>query len=74
MPHLVGVFRQHDARLLVLARALEQAQLDLLGMRREQREIDALAVPGRAERIGLTRPHLAGRHQPVLAARFRRMG
>jgi len=29
---------------------IEQAQLDFLGVRREEREVDALAVPGRAER------------------------
>ena len=42
VPDLVGVFGQHDARLLVLPAAIEQAQLDLLGMGREQREIDPL--------------------------------
>src|SRR5204863_152687 len=42
VPHLIGVFRQRDARLFVLSRAVEEAQLDPIGMRREQREIDPL--------------------------------
>ena len=68
VPDFVGIFGQHDARFLTAAGAIEQAQLDLFGMRRKDREIDALAVPGRAERIRPTRPHLlrAG-HQPSRA-------
>ncbi len=58
VPHLVGVFRERDAGLFVLPRAVEQAQLHFVGVRREQRKIDPLPIPGRAERIGLARPHL----------------
>ena len=61
VPDLVGVFRQHDAVDLALARGVEQAELDLFGVRREQREVDALAVPGGAERIGLPGQPATGR-------------
>src|SRR5712671_3415294 len=74
VPYLVGVIGEFDARLLVLPGPVEQAQLDLFGMGREQREIDALAVPRRAERIRQPGPHLGGWHQNVLVARLRRMG
>ena len=62
VPHLVRVFRKRDARLLGLPGPVEQAQLDFFGMRREQREIDALAVPARAERIRQPGPHLRRGH------------
>src|SRR5580700_3281920 len=65
MPDLVGVFGQHDASLLVLARALEQAQFDLFGMRREQCEVDPLAVPRRPKRVGKPRPDPASWHKPI---------
>ena len=47
--------RRFDPRIEVV----EQAQLDPFCVRREQREIDALAVPGRAQGIRVTRarPH-----------------
>src|SRR5690606_6071174 len=45
MPDLVGIFGQLDALELPLAVAVEQAQLDLGRMRREQREIDPFTVP-----------------------------
>ena len=54
VPDLVGVFGQLDALDLALACGVEQADLDFGGVGREQREIDALAVPGGAERIGQT--------------------
>src|SRR5580704_16462115 len=50
VPDLVRVLGKADARRLALARLVEQAYLDLARMRREQRKIDAFAVPGRAQR------------------------
>jgi hypothetical protein len=50
VPHFVGVFGQLDAFEFVLARLVEQAQLDLRCIGGEEREIDAPAVPCRAER------------------------
>ena len=47
--HLVGVFGQFDAGL---ALAVEQADLDLGGIGREQRKIGTLTAPVCAERIG----------------------
>jgi hypothetical protein len=49
VPHLVGVFRQIDAALL-LAGGVEKAELDSRRMRREKGEVHAQAVPGRAQR------------------------
>ena len=75
VPDLVGIFRKHDARLLLAAGAVEQAQFDLFGMRRKKREIDAPAVPGRAQRIGTARPHLRWRrHQRRTFANWRWFG
>src|SRR5215217_1507835 len=62
VPDLVGVFGHHDTHFLVIARRVEQAQIDPFGMRREQREIDAFAVPGRAQRIGLSGPYPGRSH------------
>jgi hypothetical protein len=55
VPHLVGVFGQRDAVDLAPAAGVEQAQLDPLGVGGEQREVDARAVPGCAERRGAAR-------------------
>jgi hypothetical protein len=41
VPHLVGVLRQRDALELALAAGVEQAELDALGVLREEREVDA---------------------------------
>ena len=49
VPDLVGVLGQRDARDLALAGVVEQAQLDLFRVRREQREVGAGTVPGRAQ-------------------------
>jgi hypothetical protein len=47
VPDLVAApWQGQDAHLL----AVEDAQLDAFGVRRKQREVDPLAVPGRAER------------------------
>src|SRR5262249_52440405 len=48
VPDLVGVFRQIDPHLAGL---VEQAELDPRRIGGEQCEIDALAVPGRAQRM-----------------------
>ncbi len=50
VPDLIGVFRQLDALDLAATATLEQAQLDLGGVCRKQREIDAEPIPGGAER------------------------
>jgi hypothetical protein len=54
VPDLVGIFGQIDALDLALAAGVEQAELDLGRVRREQGEVDAQAVPGGAERVGQT--------------------
>ena len=65
VPDLVGVFGQPDARHLVVAGGIEEAEIDRLGILREQREIDALAVPGGAQRIGPPRPDIGAQlHHP----------
>ncbi|MNM86533.1 hypothetical protein D3C81_986890 [compost metagenome] len=43
---LIGVFRQLDTFELDLAAGIEQAQLDLGGVGREQREVDPQPIPG----------------------------
>jgi hypothetical protein len=45
MVDLISIFRQEDTFDLGVAGCIEQTDLDLGGMRRKQREIDALAVP-----------------------------
>jgi hypothetical protein len=62
VPDLVAVFGKLDALLLGLAGLVEQAQLDLRRLRREQREIDPLAVPGRT--AGERQAFLDGCHPP----------
>ena len=49
---LVGIFRQDDPFGLALAARIKQADLDLGGVGREQREIDALAIPVRPDGEG----------------------
>ena len=44
---------------LLLALRGEEAELDALGVLGEDREVRPLAVPGRAERVGLPRPDLS---------------
>jgi hypothetical protein len=36
---------------------VEEAELDLLGMEREEREVDPATIPGGAPRIRFARPH-----------------
>ena len=55
VPDLVRHLRQRDP-IGLLAVVVEQAQLDLLGMRREEGEVHAGAIPAGAERIRQPRP------------------
>ena len=82
VPDVLGALAQHDALQLAAAVVVEQAELDLLGVLGEQREVDAFAIPGRAARVGLSRPddldrigalHARGPDIVVTAA-FRRTG
>src|SRR3954454_19329517 len=50
MPDFIREFRKLDAFELLTAALVEQTELDLGGVRREQREVHAEAVPRRAER------------------------
>ena len=52
VPDLVGVFGQGDAADLVRAVGIEQAQFDAGRVRREEREVDAMGVGRRPQRIG----------------------
>ena len=61
VPDLVSVLGQHDPLELALAAVVEQAQLDLLGVGAEQREVHAAAVEGGAQRVGGARPDRARR-------------
>ena len=54
MPDLIGVLRQLDALEFGLAIGIKQAQLNLGGVRREDREIDSQPVPGGAQGEGKT--------------------
>src|SRR3546814_13606312 len=53
VPDLVRVLRQGDALELAAAGAVEETELDLLGMGGEEGEGHARAVPGGPERIGV---------------------
>ena len=57
MPHLVGLLAHRHAFDLALTFRIEQAQLDAFRVLGEQGEVDALSVPGRAERIWSPRPY-----------------
>jgi hypothetical protein len=50
VPYLIGIFGQFDTLDFLATGCVEQAQFDLGGMRRKQREIHADAVPRRAQR------------------------
>jgi hypothetical protein len=56
VPLLVGALPHLDALDLCLARRVEEAELDLLGVLGEEGEVDPLPVPGRPERVRLSRP------------------
>jgi hypothetical protein len=51
MPDCIAVLRQLDALDLPLARGIEKAKLHLLRMGGKDREVRALAIPCRAQRI-----------------------
>jgi hypothetical protein len=51
VPNVVAALRQNNAFEFAAALLVEQAQLDLLRMGREQREIGAAPVPGGAQRV-----------------------
>ncbi|EXI74697.1 MAG: hypothetical protein AW07_01625 [Candidatus Accumulibacter sp. SK-11] len=72
MPDLIGLLGQLDTLAFLPPAVVEQAQLDLVRVLREQGEIDPFAIPGSAQRIGLARPdcrqrlrHGRRRHQPA---------
>ena len=56
MPDLIGLLGQLDALDLAPALGIEHAQLHALGLLREEREVDALAVPCRAQRVRAAGP------------------
>src|SRR5690606_28836281 len=60
VPDLVGALVERDAPDLVASVVVEQAQLDQQRVAREQREVDAFAVPGGAQRIRPARPRAIG--------------
>ena len=64
VPDLVGVLGQRDALELALAGGVEQAQLDAGRVRREQREVDAVAVPSRAAQVRHAFAKLVVCHSP----------
>jgi hypothetical protein len=58
VPHLVGALRHADlVRLLRVVRVVEEAQLHPRRVLREEGEVDAFAVPRRAEGVLLSGPH-----------------
>src|SRR6185312_597024 len=58
VPDHVGLLRQRNPTALDLrVRRVEEAKLNLGGVRREQREIDADSCPGSSEGVGIARPH-----------------
>src|SRR5690606_32601309 len=60
VPDVVGPLAQLDAVRLAAADAVEQAQFDALGTFGEDREVDALAVPGRSARVRTAGPDGGG--------------
>ena len=56
VPGLIGVFGKRNAVKLSPPAGIEEAELDLLGVLGEEREVHPPPVPGRAARIRLTRP------------------
>jgi hypothetical protein len=57
MPNIIGLLGHSDPLVLNWPiGCVEQAQLDAGGVLREEREIDALAIPGGTQRVGLARP------------------
>ena len=52
VPHFIGVLGQLNPFQLSAAGIVEQTKLDLGGIRREQREVDAQPIPSRAAGVG----------------------
>src|SRR4051794_19862225 len=57
VPDVIRAFRQSETFALALSRFIEQAKLDLVGMRGEQREVCSPAVGGGSERKRRPRGH-----------------
>src|SRR3954466_2170780 len=69
VPHEIGLLADADpSRFGGAVRLVEQAQLDGFGVFAEDREVYTAAVPGRAERIRLTRMH-SNSHKAALQTR-----
>jgi hypothetical protein len=60
MEDLVGIFGQSDAASFPGAVGVEQTDLDGLGVGGEHGKIDAVAIIGRALRVGQPSVHLIG--------------
>ena len=72
VPDEIGPLRQgKTSGLSRRVGAVEEAQLHLLGMLREDREVDTLSVPGRAERVRLAGPDLHGTRPGSVSVRIR---
>src|SRR6185437_12722971 len=56
VPDLIRAFAQPDALRLMMARLIKKAQLHLLRVGGEEREVDTLPIPGRTARIRLAGP------------------
>ena len=56
VPHVARLLGQRDAGGLFAVDVVEQAQLDAGGVLGEDGEVGALAIPGRAQRVGATGP------------------
>src|SRR5947199_7206433 len=61
VPDPVRALGEREAFQLAATARIEDGQLDRGGMRRMQREVHTLAIPRRAERIGLAGPDDGGR-------------
>ena len=76
MPNLIGVFVDRDTNVFFCGvDAVEQAKLNTGGMLGKDRKIDAVAHPGRTQRIGIAkksayRGHNAPRIYPALSAHW----
>ena len=74
VPDEVGPLRQRDARLFLRrVGAFEEAQLHTLGMFREDRDVNAGPVPGRAERVRLPGPEPHGTRPGSVSVRIRQV-
>src|SRR5688572_4689846 len=57
MPDAIGLLGQLDSLQFAPAARVEQTQLNLARVLREQREVHSLAIPGRPQWIGPPRPY-----------------